>query len=435
MIMDMMNRMRKSIVGAAFFLAAMAAGRTVAQARTDTLELNLQQAEKLFLERNLSLVSAKYDIDINKALTQQARYWDNPTIYISTNVYDGKFFRHGVENGNNYGQWYVQLEQVVKTAGKRGKLIKLAEDATLTSEQQFTRQMQNLRFLLATDLNSLHQVQETKQLYALQRESLGNMTKAMDAQLQEGNISRKDNLRIKALLFGLESDAADLRKQEADIQSDLRILLRMGTDTVFRAVPETVDPLAVTAPKLGDLVDSALKNRPDIHIAQINLESQGHNLAYQKALAVPDLTVEAEYDQNSTYIRNYYGMGLGIPIPVLNRNKGNIKAAEIGRKQAQTGLDMAREQVVQDVAAAFAKWNASAEAVRNFRGQLGDEYDQLVRNMAESYKARQVTLIEFTDFFQSYTDTRLKQLAQEAGLRNAAAEIAFTTGTPWPDQP
>ncbi len=407
----------------------------MAQARADTLSLDLRQAEKLFLERNLSLVAAKYDIDINRAFTQQAKYWDNPTLYISTNVYDGKFFRHGMENGNSYGQWYVQLEQVVKTAGKRSKLIRLTEDATLTSEQQFTRQMQNLRFMLATDLSALQQVQETRELYSMQRGSLGNMSKAMDAQLAEGNISRKDDLRIKAMLFGLESDFADLRKQEADIQADLHVLLRMGLDTVFRAMSGKGDPLSMATPKLGDLVDSALVNRPDLQIARINMDLQGHNLQYQKALAVPDLTLETEFDQNSTYTRNYVGMGLGIPIPVLNRNKGNIKAAEIGVKQASTGLDMAREQVVQDVAAAYSKWNASADALRHFRGQLGNDYDDLVRNMAESYKARQVTLIEFTDFFESYTDTRLKQLAQEAALRNAAAEIVFTTGTKWPDQP
>ena len=433
MIMDMMERICKTMIGA-FLLSLTFLQDVRAQDRTDTLSLTLPQAEKLFLERNLSLVSAKYDIDINKALAQQARYWDNPTAYVSTNVYDGKFFRHGTENGTYYGQWYVQLEQLVKTAGKRGKLMRLAEDATLTSEQLFTRQMQNLRYLLATDINTLNQVQQAQHIYTTQREALTNMSRAMDAQLAEGNISKKDNIRIKALLFGIESDAADLRKQEADIQSDLRVLLRMGVDTAFRAVPETADPLAMATPKLGDLVDSAIKNRPDLHIARINVEAQAHNLSYQKALAVPDLTVETEYDQNSTYTRNYYGMGLGIPIPVWNRNKGNIRAAEIGRKQAETGLDITRDQAVQDVAAAFAKWNAAAEALRSFRGQLGGEYDQLVQNMADSYKARQVSLIEFTDFFQSYTDTRLKQLSQEAGLRNAAAEIEFTTGTSWPEQ-
>jgi len=433
MIKDMMERICKTMIGVVLISTTLLQGAK-AQGRTDTLSLTLTQAEKLFLERNLSLVSAQYDIDINKALAQQARYWDNPTIYVSTNVYDGKFFRHGMENGNYYGQWYVQLEQLVKTAGKRGKLMRLAEDATLTSEQQFTRQMQNLRYLLATDINTLNQVQQAQHIFTTQRDALANMSKAMDAQLAEGNISKKDNIRIKALLFGIESDAADLRKQEADIQSDLRVLLRMSVDTAFRAVPETADPLAMTTPKLGDLVDSAIKNRPDLHIARINVEAQAHNLSYQKALAVPDLTIETEYDQNSTYIRNYYGMGLGIPIPVWNRNKGNIRAAELGRKQAETGLDIVREQAVQDVAAAFAKWNAAAEALRNFRGQLGGEYDQLVQNMADSYKARQVSLIEFTDFFQSYTDTRLKQLSQEAGLRNAAAEIEFTTGTPWPEK-
>jgi cobalt-zinc-cadmium efflux system outer membrane protein len=251
----------------------------------------------------------------------------------------------------------------------------------------------------------------------------------MDAQLAEGNISRKDNIRVKALLFGLQSDAADLRKQEADLQADLKVLLQLGGDTMIRATAAGPDLLAMPAPKLGDLLDSAAKNRPDLWLARTNLQAQGHNLAYQKAMAVPDLNLDVEYDQNTTYVRNYVGMGLGIPIPVFNRNKGNIRAAEIGKKQAQVGLDLAQSQAAQDVVAAYRKWSVSAETLQQFRGQLGDDYEQLVMNMLASYRARQVSLIEFTDFFQAYTDTRLKQLSQEASLRNAAAEIELTTGT------
>jgi len=399
------------------------------RAQTDTISLTTAQAERMFLERNLSLVSARYDIDINQALAQQAHYWDNPNLYISTNVYDGKFFRHTYENGQYYGQWYAQVQQQVRTAGKRSKLIALADDATLTSTQQFTRQMQSLRYLLTTDLNNLRQLQESERVYATQKDALQNMVKAMDAQLAEGNISRKDNVRVKALLFGLQSDAADLRKQEADLQADLKVLLQLGGDTAIRATVEGPDPPAMAPPKLGDLLDSATKNRPDLWLARTNLQAQGHNLAYQKSMAVPDLNLDMEYDQNTSYVRHYVGMGVGIPIPVFNRNKGNIRAAEVGKKQAQVGLDLAQSQATQDVVAAYRKWKVSAETMQQFRGQLGEDYEQLVMNMLASYRARQVSLIEFTDFFQAYTDTRLKQLSQEASLRNAAAEIELTTGT------
>jgi len=89
----------------------------------DSLTITLPQAENLFLQKNLALLSQQYNIDINRALAQQARYWDNPVLLTDQNLYDGKFFRHEKVNNQPYGQVYLQLQQVIKTAGKRNKLI------------------------------------------------------------------------------------------------------------------------------------------------------------------------------------------------------------------------------------------------------------------------------------------------------------------------
>jgi len=77
---------------------------------TDTISLTLPAAEKIFLEKNLALIAQQYNVDINKALSQQARYWDNPVLNTDQNIYDGKFFRHN----SDYGQIFIQIQQVIK---------------------------------------------------------------------------------------------------------------------------------------------------------------------------------------------------------------------------------------------------------------------------------------------------------------------------------
>src|SRR4030095_15586693 len=104
-----------------FFLLA---SFTIHAQSPDSVRLMLPEAEKIFLQKNLSLLAQQYNIDISKALVQQARYWDNPVLNTDQNIYDGKFFRHN----KDFGQVYVQLQQVIKTAGKRNKLIQLAND-------------------------------------------------------------------------------------------------------------------------------------------------------------------------------------------------------------------------------------------------------------------------------------------------------------------
>ena len=148
-----MYRMRLSV----FLLFIIIAGKNHAQ-KTDTLYLKFPEAEKIFLQKNLALLSARYDIDINKAYKQQAGYWDNPVLNTDQNIYDGKFFRHKTVDGQQYGQIYAEIQQLILTAGKRNKLIKLANDNVLTAEQQFNDLLRNLRYVLSTDFNTLDQL-------------------------------------------------------------------------------------------------------------------------------------------------------------------------------------------------------------------------------------------------------------------------------------
>lgn len=417
-----MYRVRLSV----FLLLIIIAGKIHAQ-KTDSLYLKFPDAEKLFLQNNLGLLSARYNIDINEAYKQQAGYWNNPVLNTDQNIYDGKFFRHKTVNGQKYGEVYIQLQQLILTAGKRNKLIKLASDNVLTAEQQFNDLLRNLRFVLSSDFTNLNQLWQTNKIYNEEIDAMEKMVAGMNEQLKMGNISLKDNVRVKALLYSLQSDQADLLRQVEDAQKDLRVLMNLS-DSIF-VIPQ----LDVLIPRddiiLQTLLDSAKANRPDYHLTQINLLLQQHNLAYQKALVTPDITIGTEYDKINSYVPDYWGLSLSVPLPVLNRNKGNIKAASFSIKQAEAGIQQVQSQVLQEVAAAYNKWQISSSVSKAALSELGDEYNKLMQNMISSYKQRQVSLIEFIDFFNAYKESLLKQLQQQANLRNAADELNYATGS------
>jgi len=393
----------------------------------DSLTITLPQAEKLFLQKNLALLSQQYNIDINRALAQQARYWDNPVLLTDQNLYDGKFFRHEKVNNQPYGQVYLQLQQVIKTAGKRNKLIQLANDNVVSASQQFNEQMRNLKFVLAGDFAAMHQLLSTYAVYAREAGVMQQLATGMDAQFRLGNISQKDNVRIKSLLFSLQSDMADVQRQITDVQKELHMLLQQ-TDSVI-IVPVVHDPVIPDKLNLAALLDSALNNRPDLQLAKNNLLTQEHNLSYQKALVTPDLTVGLEYDRLNSYVPNYWGLTVGLPLPVLNRNRGNIIAANAAIRQAGNTILQVQTQARQDVEAAYNKYLIAANLLKNSPAELGEQYDHLLQNIINGYQQRQISLIEFVDFFDGYKEATLKKLQQQTALLNALGEINFTTGT------
>jgi cobalt-zinc-cadmium efflux system outer membrane protein len=298
----------------------------------------------------------------------------------------------------------------------------------LSSEQQFNELMRNLRYLLQTDFNELFRLQSSWKLFNKQISNLQQLAIGTEGAFNSGNISAKENLRVKALLYSAQSDRVDMERQMADVQREMHILLQLQADTVL--APSTGDVSIVTNQHLSlqALIDTARHNRPDLQLMQTNLHIQQHNLSYQRALAKPDLNVGLEYDKASNYIPNYWGLTISLPVPVFNRNKGNIRAAEISVQQAGQMELQAAVRAEQEVTAAYNKYIALATLLKQAAPVLDQEYERMLQNITNSYQQRQIGLLEFIDFIGSYREIKLKKIQQAADLRNAVAELNFSTG-------
>ena len=389
----------------------------------DTLRLTPTQAEQLFLQKNLAIAANKYNVDINKALAMQAGLKDNPSVFLDQNLYDGKLFRHTTD----YGQVFLQLQQTIRTAGKRQKLVRLSDDQALTAEAQLNDFIRNLKFIVQNNLNSLRQLQQARGFYKSEIADVRRLSVAMDSVLQAGEVSLKETLRVKALLFELQNNINDNEQQQIAVQGELRSVLQTNPSVII--VAEPLVPLSISsdfdAVKLTDL---ARQNRPDIALAKSQIAFQQHNLDYQLALKKPDVTLGIEYDRLNSYVPHYVGFSVGLPLMVFNKNQGNIKAAELGIKQAQTQTQSVENQALAEVYTAYQKW----QSLQKYRGEipadLGKKYDDLLSNVNTMYRQRQISLLDFIDFVQSYRDTQLKKIQIETALLNAAAELNFTVG-------
>ena len=399
-----------------------------AQANPDTLQLTFQAAEKIFLQNNLSLLAGKYNIDANKALIQQAKLWDNPILTTDQNIYDqqGGFFKHNSETGT----FYVQVMQLIKTAGKRNKAIQIALDNTTISQQQFEDLLRTLRYVLQNDLLEVNHLLKIKRVYVKEIEEVNKLVKGMDLQLQVGNVSVKDNLRIKALLFSLQNELVAADAQLIPLQSEMKLLLN-NNETKFIAPNlgyKFGDLTTAAIPATDSLLQNALANRPDAKIAQISVALQNHNLIYQKALAKADISVGTEFDQRSSYAPNYVGLAVSLPLNIFNRNQGNIAAAKFVVQQQQTIADLTYAKIKNDVTTAVTKFTFYQGVNNRQQLDFSQQYDALFANMLKSYEQRQMSLLEFIDFMDAYKDNKLKLVEQHNGLVRAIEDLNYAVG-------
>lgn len=320
------------------------------------------------------------------------------------------------------------MQQLIRTARKIKKQTQLAQDNVLGAQAQFNDVMRNLKFVLTTDLNNLSQLQNASAVYKSEMQTMQTLVKGMDEMFKLGDISEKENIRIKALLFSLQSDFNDNLCQQYDIQKEVATLLQLKDNVwVVAEAVQSFTPDEINALSFAALQDSALQQRPDLNFVKTQSLFQQHNIIYQKALAVPDVSVGVSYDRLSSYVPNLYGLELSIPLPLFNKNKGNIRAAEFAYKQSGVVVQQVQNQVDKDVSTAYQKLRAATSMLTNENTVLQNDYNRIMQNMLDSYKHREVGLIEFIDFFDAFKDTRIKQMQQVTYQRNAAAELNLAT--------
>lgn len=400
-------------------------------AQADTLRLSLKETEKRFLDSNLVLLAAHYNVDANKALIQQAKLWDNPVLITDQNIYaDGRFFQHGKDaaTGQPTGQYFIQLQQLIKTAGKRGKLINLATTNAKLSELQLNDVLRNLRYQLRQDYFTLMQQWQNKQIVEAELQQMNRLLTAQEAQLKAGNIAEKDYLRIQVIVVSLQQDLLELNKSIADTQNDLKTLLQMK-DANFIMPSDSYANIAICIANNKTLLDTAKANNAYYQLKLAQQVYQQQNLIYQKSLRTPDITVGPEYDHNSNYAPHYVGLSVSLPLPLFNKNQGNIKSAGFAIKQQEAITVNAETELSNNINTAYQKLLLSLQQNNTAQQEFYNKYKSMFQNMLKSYQQKQLNLLEFLDFFDAYKDAQLRQVQQQLNIQLAKEEVNYYAGT------
>lgn len=395
----------------------------------DTLTLTLDSAESYFLQRNFQLLAQKYNIDAERALIIQARLWPNPNLDVSHGLYSGtlnQFF----PTGNN-DQTTVQVSQLFLLARKRNKQIKLAEANTRLAEYQFYDLLRTLKYTLHTDFLNIYYLQQSAKVYDEEIYSLQRVVTAFESTAGKGYISQKEMIRIKAQLYSLEHEYSDLINQIHDVQSELRLILQATPGTYLRPVIDTttVAGLSPAAYSLNVLLDSAYQNRTDLLISKANTSIGDLTYSYQKSLAVPDLTVYTGFDEQGSYLNNFYSIGIQMDLPFWNRNQGNVKSAKLISELNRTTQKGVEAMVQENVVTALQKAFAQDQLYKKIDPAFSREFNRLLGEVVSNYQKRNISLLDFLDFYDSFKENVLAENTVRFNRASAFEDLNYYTGT------
>jgi len=367
----------------------------------DTLKVNLKQADSLFLSRNYYLLAAGMNIEAQRAAEIQAALYPNPVASANLNMYDPE--NRKILHTGNTGQKLFQIEQLIMLGGKRKAEIELAKTVTSIAEYEFQDMVRELKYRLHSGLFAVGQHLNLLNMYNSQLQLLDSLLSNTKTQVDKGNIPMKDLVRLKGAYLTLNNDRAELLKSYYEIQTELNTILQYDGPVVHTFNEEDIQKY-ISNRSFPELYELALDNRPDLHIELKNREWAEQNLIYQKKLAIPDMNVFVSYDQRSGAFNNEINAGVSIPLPLWNKNQGNVKAARYRIEEASLKLDGMKNRLSSEIRNSHHLYNQTVAEYQRAIRLYDHDFEVTFKGMTENFKKRNVSIVEFIDFFESYNE-------------------------------
>jgi len=396
-------------------------GQMVLAQKTITLE----DCESQFLQNNLFLLASHYNVDASKALTIQARIWENPMITAELNAYNpdrDKYFDVGKQ-----GQKVFGIEQLIYLGGKKRNEIKLAKTNEQLAELQFNDLLRTLKLQLRKSFYAVYYNTKSLETTDKQLAHIEDLINSYSVQAQKGNIPLKDVVRLQSLYLNFKNDRLEVINDNIEEQANLKLLLNVTEEIVPNVSKEEFNKYLKTIDfDLKSFENEAIANRPDYLARQKEIDANELNVKWQKSLSVPDITLGAKYDQRSGAFNNEANLTVGIPLPLWNQNKGNIKYAQTILAQSKVEKQNFDLQLQNEITSAWNKWEESRKNYVVVKPNVNSDFEAVYNGILTNFQKRNISLLEFTDFMESYNQVNIQVNELKKKLALSAEELNST---------
>jgi cobalt-zinc-cadmium efflux system outer membrane protein len=417
----------------ALLWAAAAAGQAPpapqapAAAPAPQARLTIERAIELALQHNHTLLAARSTIDQSRAQEITANLRPNPTIN-----WDAQFlpiFQPGQFSStylNNSAQFDLGIGYLFERGKKRQHRLEAAQDQTAVTTATVSDDERTLTSNVAQQFIAALLAKANLELAQLDLASFQQTVDIGQSQFQAGAISEGDLLKIKLQLlqFQMDLNAAQLAKVQA--LASLRELVG------FDSVPEVYDvdgELAYQSVPLSldDLKMRALSTRPDLRAAQLGVTAAQSQYTLARADGKQDL--DASFDYSHVAATNTGSIFFNIPLPIFNRNQGEIARTQFTIAQARETQSATSEGVLTDVVNAFENLRTNDQVVNLYTsGYLKDAEDS--RDISQyAYGRGAVSLLDYLDAERSYRTTELAYRQALASYMLALEQLRQAVGT------
>jgi cobalt-zinc-cadmium efflux system outer membrane protein len=374
-------------------------------AQSPAEKLTLDQAVAEALEKNLVLLAERSNIAIAEARVLTARLRPNPVVSVGGDHMDLLGTGFNDLNAGGPSEFSLRTDFLWERGGKRRLRTEVAEAARSVAQLQF---LNSVRGVVLDVQSAFVDALLARDSLALARENLSSLNQIVEinaARVKAGDLAEVELIRsrLAALQFETSVRQAELKLRAALVRLQT-FLGRSKPSPSFDVAGDL--SRAKAAPALEELRTSARELRPDLRALNRDRERAEAELRSQIAQGKVDCTLGTEYRRQQVAAKsNSLGVFLNVPLPVFNRNQGEIERARQERQQIHWRVGALEAAIAAEVENAYQQFLTARSLLEAIEGQMvGQARD--VREITEfSYKRGEATLLQLLDAQRAFNET------------------------------
>lgn len=375
--------------------------------------LTLEQFEALALGGNPTIPAAQALVQQEMGFYRQAGLYPNPSVgYVRADpsqsgqsTTQGIFVSQEIVLGGK-----LQLNRAIEKQEIQTKLWQL--------DAQKERVLNDVRIQFHETLGAQRLVEAALEVERLAAEAV---RLALEAEKAKVGI-RPDTLRAELQQQTVRAALQDARIRHLTAWRQLATLVGQPNlpPTPLAPVPDDALPRLTWEDSLSKLLSAS----PLLQAQQAKIAAA--RLQYQRARVepIPNVSLQfvAEHDQVQKF--NSLSTFVAVPVPVFNRNQGNVQAAAATIRQEEMEYERIKLALHDQLALSFRQYlNAYHQAERLHKEVLPRVKENLELTR-QAHKAGQVSFLRVLDAQQMYFENRLAHIDAVTELRKNAIEIA-----------
>ncbi|MFJ4195932.1 TolC family protein [Pseudomonas sp. NPDC089534] len=371
--------------------------------------LTLDQALQTAFAGNPDLAAAGWEIGIAAGERQQAGLIPNPEV-----AWEAEDTRRESRTTT------VTLSQPIELGGKRGARIDVASRAQDAAGIELERKRLGLR---ADVIQAYTAVQTAQQRLQLSRQSLAlaeHGLRVAQGRIGAGKSSPVEGTRAQVQLSEVRLELSRAERDRANAWQQLAQV--MGAPLPESAeVPAAAAALPAVPPSsrlLGRLNETA-----ELRLAALQIDQREASLGLEKAQRIPDLTVSVGSQYSETERERVNVVGLSMPIPLFNRNQGNVLAAARRADQARDLRNATELRLRTEIQTALEQWRTADGEAQAFDKSILPAAQSAVDSATRGFEMGKFAFIDVLDAQRTLIGARTQYLQAVAEATDARVRI------------